>query len=50
MQIRHFRVNRARSEDARWLESALDREGRKLGTYVERQPDDTLRWYDAANR
>jgi poly-gamma-glutamate synthesis protein (capsule biosynthesis protein) len=45
-RIRHFRVNRAREEDARWLEGMLNREGRRLGTRVERQLDGTLalRW------
>jgi poly-gamma-glutamate capsule biosynthesis protein CapA/YwtB (metallophosphatase superfamily) len=41
-RIRHFRVNRARDDEARWLERMLDREGRGLGTNVERLPDDTL--------
>ena len=45
-QIRHFRVNRARSEDARLLAELLSREGRALGTRVELRPDGTLalRW------
>ena len=45
-QIRHFRANRARSEDARWLAELLSREGRVFGTQVESQPDGTLalRW------
>ena len=45
-QIRHFRANRARSEDARWLAELLSREGRAFGTQVELQPDGTLalRW------
>jgi poly-gamma-glutamate synthesis protein (capsule biosynthesis protein) len=45
-RIRHFRVNRAREEDARWLEDLLNREGREFGTRVERQPGGTLalRW------
>jgi poly-gamma-glutamate synthesis protein (capsule biosynthesis protein) len=41
-RIRHFRVNRGREDDARWLEGMLNREGGKLGTRVERQPDGTL--------
>lgn len=45
-QIRHFRVNRAPEEGVRWLEKMLNREGRKFGTRVERQPDNTfvLHW------
>jgi poly-gamma-glutamate capsule biosynthesis protein CapA/YwtB (metallophosphatase superfamily) len=45
-QIRHFRSNRARSEDARWLAELLSREGRPFGTHVELQSDGTLalRW------
>ena len=34
MQIRHFRVNRASDQDARWLAQTLAREGRRLGTAV----------------
>jgi len=41
-QIRHFRSNRARSEDARWLAELLSREGRASGTRVELQPAGTL--------
>ena len=45
-QIRHFRANRARGEDARWLAELLSREGRTFGTRVELQPHGTLalRW------
>jgi poly-gamma-glutamate synthesis protein (capsule biosynthesis protein) len=45
-QIRHFRANRARDEDARSLAGLLSREGRAFGTQVELQPDGTLalRW------
>jgi poly-gamma-glutamate synthesis protein (capsule biosynthesis protein) len=42
-QIRHFRVNRAPEAGIRWLQEVLEREGRRLGTRVVRQPDDTLR-------
>ena len=42
MRIRHFRVNRARGDEARWLERMLNREGRGLGTSVERLADETL--------
>jgi poly-gamma-glutamate capsule biosynthesis protein CapA/YwtB (metallophosphatase superfamily) len=41
-RIRHFRVNRARGDEARWLERMLNREGRGLGTSVELLPDETL--------
>jgi poly-gamma-glutamate synthesis protein (capsule biosynthesis protein) len=41
-RIRHFRVNRAPEAEARWLEGMLNREGRRLGTRVERQLDGTL--------
>jgi poly-gamma-glutamate capsule biosynthesis protein CapA/YwtB (metallophosphatase superfamily) len=46
MQVRHFRANRARREDPRWLADLLRREGRALGTRVELRPDGTLalRW------
>lgn len=45
-RIRRFRLERARREDAEWLRATLDREGRGLGTRVERKDDDTLtlRW------
>lgn len=45
-QTRRFRVNRAPEEGARWLLETLNREGNKLGTRVERGPDNTflLRW------
>jgi len=33
-QVRNFRVNRASSNDARWLTDILNREGRKFGTRV----------------
>ena len=45
-RIRNFRVNRAQDADARWLEEMLNREGRALGTRVEREHDNdlVLRW------
>jgi len=45
-RVRHFRVKRAPEQGVRWLADALNREGRALGTWVERQPNDTLllRW------
>jgi poly-gamma-glutamate synthesis protein (capsule biosynthesis protein) len=39
---RHFRVNRARGDDVAWLAATLTREGRRLGTSVVREVDDTL--------
>lgn len=44
MQIRHFRLNRARKEDALWLERTLDRELREFGLELERQQDQSLLW------
>jgi poly-gamma-glutamate capsule biosynthesis protein CapA/YwtB (metallophosphatase superfamily) len=47
MQIRHFRLNRASGEDARWLRETLDREGAKLGTAVDLDAADgtlALKW------
>ncbi|MBI4189308.1 MAG: CapA family protein [Betaproteobacteria bacterium] len=45
-RTRHFRVNRAPDEGARWLQDTLNREGQKLGTRVERQTNGNLllRW------
>jgi len=40
---RRFRVNRAAPEQTDWLFATLNREGRRLGTAVERHPDGTLR-------
>jgi poly-gamma-glutamate capsule biosynthesis protein CapA/YwtB (metallophosphatase superfamily) len=42
MRIHRFRLNRAREADLRWVAKVLNREGQKLGTRVERQPNDTL--------
>jgi len=46
MQRRRFRLQRASSQDARWLSSLLDREGRRLGSRVEEGQDGmlVLRW------
>jgi poly-gamma-glutamate synthesis protein (capsule biosynthesis protein) len=46
MQIKHFRENRASRKDAEWLRETLNREGKKLGTRVELEKDNTLtlRW------
>jgi poly-gamma-glutamate synthesis protein (capsule biosynthesis protein) len=41
--IRHFRVNRASPDDARWIAATLDRESRALGTRVEKASDGQLR-------
>jgi poly-gamma-glutamate synthesis protein (capsule biosynthesis protein) len=40
---RRFRVSRAAREQAEWLYATLNREGRHLGSGVERHPDGTLR-------
>jgi poly-gamma-glutamate synthesis protein (capsule biosynthesis protein) len=41
-RVRRFRVQRAPDEGARWLADTLNREGRTLGTRVERQHDNSL--------
>jgi len=45
-QTRHLRVNLAQEEGVRWLLGTLNRQGKKLGTWAELQPDNTLllRW------
>ncbi|MEW6001867.1 MAG: CapA family protein [Nitrospirota bacterium] len=45
-QIRHFKVNRASETDAKWLRDILNREGKKFGTRVKLNEDNTLtlRW------
>lgn len=45
-QIKRFRVTRAPSEDALWLRDVLNREGKRFGTWVELNVDNTLmlRW------
>jgi poly-gamma-glutamate synthesis protein (capsule biosynthesis protein) len=46
IQIKHFKANRAPRSDALWLREVLNREGKKIGTRVEINPDNTLtlRW------
>lgn len=46
MQMRRYRLQRASSQDAGWLRSLLDREGRRLGSRVEAGQDGELllRW------
>lgn len=46
MRMRRFRLHRADSHEAAWLEAVENREGARLGTRVEREPDGTLvvRW------
>jgi poly-gamma-glutamate synthesis protein (capsule biosynthesis protein) len=46
MQIKHFRENRVSREDAEWLRDTLSREGKRFGTRVELEKDNTLtlRW------
>jgi poly-gamma-glutamate capsule biosynthesis protein CapA/YwtB (metallophosphatase superfamily) len=45
-RIRRFRLERAATEDTRWLRDTLDREGKALGTAVELAADGslTVRW------
>jgi poly-gamma-glutamate synthesis protein (capsule biosynthesis protein) len=40
--IKNFKVNRASKTDAQWLRDTLNREGKKLGTRVELNEDNTL--------
>jgi poly-gamma-glutamate synthesis protein (capsule biosynthesis protein) len=42
IQIKHFKANRASLADARWLREILNREGKKLGTRVEFNHENTL--------
>jgi poly-gamma-glutamate synthesis protein (capsule biosynthesis protein) len=42
MQIRHFRVNRARETDAVWLERTLNREIAEFDLALSRQADGSL--------
>jgi len=42
IQIKHFRTNRASRVDALWLRDALNKEGKKFGTRVEMNQDNTL--------
>lgn len=46
MQIKNLRLNHASSSDAKWLHNMLDREGRKLGTSVTLNENETfsLHW------
>jgi poly-gamma-glutamate synthesis protein (capsule biosynthesis protein) len=46
MQTQRLKANRASRPDAMWLSDVLNREGKKLGTWVELNHDDTLtlRW------
>lgn len=45
-KIKNFKINRASRAEAQWLRDILNREGQKLGTRVELNPDktQTLRW------
>lgn len=45
-KIKNFKINRASQAEAKWLREVLNREGQKLGTGVELNPDKTLnlRW------
>ena len=42
MRMKNFRVNLAAPAEAQWLLEMLNREGRRLGTYVEMGQDMTL--------
>jgi poly-gamma-glutamate synthesis protein (capsule biosynthesis protein) len=42
-EVRHFRVNRARPDEARWIAATLDRESRAFGTRVEWTSNGELR-------
>ena len=46
VQIKHFRLNRGSNADALWLSDILNREGKKFGTRVELNKDNslTLKW------
>jgi len=41
-QIKYFKVNKARGEDALWLKNMLNREGKKFGTQVELNKDNSM--------
>jgi poly-gamma-glutamate synthesis protein (capsule biosynthesis protein) len=43
--IRSFKVNRASGADVLWLRDTLNREGKKFGTRVELNKDNTLILY-----
>ena len=42
VQIKYFKANRASLADVRWLREILNREGKKLGTRVEFNQENTL--------
>jgi poly-gamma-glutamate capsule biosynthesis protein CapA/YwtB (metallophosphatase superfamily) len=46
LRMRRFSLHRVSPTDAKWLEAVLNREGRALGTRIERNADNTLavRW------
>jgi poly-gamma-glutamate synthesis protein (capsule biosynthesis protein) len=46
LQIKRFRLQRVSTQDAKWLQATLSREGKKLGSRVELDPDGSLmlRW------
>ncbi len=46
--VKNFRVNRASSAEAAWIGDVLAREGKKFGTSVELEPNNTLdlKWHD----
>jgi poly-gamma-glutamate synthesis protein (capsule biosynthesis protein) len=42
-RTQHLRINRAATDEVAWLATTLNREGRRLGTWVEVQADNSLR-------
>jgi poly-gamma-glutamate synthesis protein (capsule biosynthesis protein) len=46
MRIKHFKVNKASRDEARWLADVLNREGKRLGTTVTLNENNilTLQW------
>jgi poly-gamma-glutamate capsule biosynthesis protein CapA/YwtB (metallophosphatase superfamily) len=42
LQIKHFKLNSASSTDVAWLSAVLNREGKKFGTHVTINNDDSL--------
>ncbi len=43
MEIKNFKLHKAKANDAVWLEQVLDRESKKIGTSVRREADNSLR-------
>ena len=49
MKIEKLRLNRAKTEDAKWLQDVLDRESKKLGAEVRRDENNAL-WLEKAQQ